>query len=140
MDAALEAAFRSTHYHVLAPAGEFVLLVDVHSEPLRQLLHSAGQPHAAVLTAFNPGALRRAAAANCAAQEALRQELVALGCTVVAARNVDPRGEWPVETSVLVPGLPEAQARRLAAHHGQLAYLWCTDAGTARLIETATGQ
>jgi hypothetical protein len=129
----LLSAFRSTLYLVDLPAGRAQLQVDVPSEPLIRWLQSQGHFCAALLTAHNPAAKRRDASANDAAQRHLlgllreRQLEFHKGC------NVDPQHRWPAEESVLVADLPLPQAHKLAAHFGQLAFLWCDAAAVPRL-------
>lgn len=132
----LEDAFRNTRYRVLDAAGEFVLQVDQPSATLQQLLVACQEAEAALLTAFNPGARPRDLKANERAQRELVAELTRGGFRVINARNEDPENLWPVEASVLVPGLPLSTAQRLAAKHGQVAFLWSDRSGTPRLVET----
>jgi hypothetical protein len=132
----LENAFRNTRYRVLDTAGDFVLQVDQPSANLQLLLVACREAGAALLTAFNPGARPRDLEANERAQRELVAELASGGFRVINARNEDPENLWPIEASVLVPGLPLASAHRLAAQHGQVAFLWSDRSGTPRLVET----
>jgi hypothetical protein len=134
----LEAAYRAASYRVAGPAGEFMLKVDQHSEPLANLLRGAGVGQAALLTAFNPQSEVQTAEWNRAAQARLRAELAAGGYQLVAACNGDPAGQWPVEESVLALGMDLAAARECAARYQQVAFLWMDAGGIPRLIETAT--
>lgn len=132
----LESAFRRARYRVFAPAGELLLRVDQPDVKLAELLaNSAGT--AALLTAFNPHGRRQAPFRNRRSQQLLMRTLKQQGRIMFAARNEDPRGRWPVEPSLLVMGMLEKDARRLAARHGQAAFLWIETGGTPRLIETA---
>jgi hypothetical protein len=138
MNNAQRAAFRATRYHFDSPDGELLLQVDVAHAGLAALLRRHGAGCAAVVTAFNPQAIRQDDARNLAAQTSLHGDLTAAGVTFLAGRNEDPSGQWPSEPSCLMIGMPLAEARALAARYGQLAFLW-TDATSAapRLIETA---
>ena len=129
----LLAAFRSTLYLVDLPAQRVQLQVDAPSEPLRQWLRSQGHFCAALLTAHNPAARRRDAAANQAAQLRLHDLLRERGLAFHIGCNVDPQQRWPAEDSVLVADLPLPQAHRLAAHFGQLAFLWCDASAVPKL-------
>jgi len=137
MDEALRAAFRATRYCFESPAGDLALRVDTPNVALRALLRNQQAHSAAVLTAFNPQAVRRNHPANLAAQAQLRRDLSAAGFRLLAGRNEDPLRQW-VEESFLVIGIGMTAARSQAARHDQLAFLW-TDAASAtpRLIETA---
>jgi hypothetical protein len=135
---AQRAAFRATHYRFDYPDGELLLTVDAPSAILAALLRSNGVETMAVLTAFNPGGNLQAPPINVRAQQLLLDDLAAGGFSLFSGRNEDPSGEWPVEQSFLVLGITLGQARKIAARHNQLAFLW-TDAkdATPRLIETA---
>ena len=133
----LEAAFRRTRYRVFAASGELLLQVDRVEPALAAVLRDSGAHCAALLTAFNPDGRRQAPFRNRQSQQRLHRELQRRGHAVIPARNEDPRGLWPMEPSLLVPNLPLIHARQLAAHYGQVAFLWMDDGATPRLIETA---
>jgi len=133
-----QTAFRRTSYRVRTPGGELLLRVDHQAPALGELLHECGASGAALLTAFNPGGRRAPPLRNRQAQHRLRRELAALALPVLPGCNEDPRGLWPVEPSLLVPGLQLQAARTIAARYGQLAFLWSGCDATPRLIETAT--
>lgn len=130
----METAFRKAHYRIYAPPDELTLRVGLPSPALASLLRNAGVQCAAVLTAFNPGARRSPALRNRRSHQQLRALLRQLGYTVLAGRNEDPRRRWPVEPSWLVPGLPLATARSIAARYGQAALVWTDASGTPQLI------
>jgi hypothetical protein len=136
----LETAFRNAHYRVLDAAGDFVLQIDQPSAKLQQLLHGLREVEASLLTAFNPGARPRDLESNQRAQRELVAELTSEGFRVITAQNEDPENRWPLEASVLVPGLSLSRARRAAERHGQVAFLWSDGSGTPRLVETAPGR
>jgi hypothetical protein len=95
---------------------------------------SAGAANAAMLTAWNPGAKPRGAAANRRAQARLAAALRRLRPRgLKLGRNVDPRGAWPPEPSLWVLGLTRPQLDRLARVFGQRAYLYCGPSGRPRL-------
>lgn len=133
----LRKTFRGVHYCVTAPRGDLLLRVDQRHPDLAALLEESGASQAALLTAFNPGARRAAPFRNQRAQRRLREEIAHRGYRTLAGRNEDPRGRWPTEPTLLVLGLPLQVARRLAAGHGQVAFLWIQSDGTPRLVETA---
>jgi hypothetical protein len=133
----LRRTFGGAHYRVTTPRGDLLLRVDQRHPGLASLLEESDVSQAALLTAFNPGARRAAPFRNRRAQRQLREEIARRGYRTLAGRNEDPRGRWPVEPTLLVLGLPLQVARRLAAGHGQVAFLWIRSDGTPRLVETA---
>lgn len=137
MHSELESAFRRTNYRVLVPHGELILHVDRCELALLELFRETGTRSAALLTAHNPDGRRHAWFSNHQSQQWLRNRLVRHGYMVIAGRNEDPRGRWPAEPSLLVPGLPFAAARRIAMRYGQVAFLWLGADATPRLMETA---
>jgi hypothetical protein len=137
MDADLRAAYRATLYRFDVPGGELLLQVDRHSPMLQHLLQRAGQPCAAVLTAFNPGSVLQTADSNRRAQAALESQLRARGLPCITGRHEDPAGRWPAERGLLIPGLGRDETHAIAARYGQLAFLWSDLGATPRLIETA---
>lgn len=139
MDHVLKTAYRAALYRVLAPAGELLLKVDQPSPGLADLLREAGADQAALLTAFNPHSQIQTAGWNRTAQARLLAQLAAEGYRPLPACNGDPAGRWPVEHSVLVPGMDLPAARRIAARYQQVAFLWIDARGTPRLVETRAG-
>lgn len=129
----LLAAFRATRYEVDLPARRVQLQVDTPCEALRQWMQAEGHLCAALITAHNPGARRCDPAANHAAQQRLHCVLQEHGLAFRSGCNRDPQQHWPEEDSVLVAGLPLAQAMRLAVQFGQLAILWCDTSGVPQL-------
>lgn len=73
-----------------------------------------------VLTAWNPGAARPGRDANDEANQALYQELVAMGLTPIRARGSDPHSDH-LEESWAVKGLTDHEAQTLGAKYGQIA-------------------
>jgi hypothetical protein len=112
MDNALGAAFRAALYRFDAPEGELLLQVDEPNAALSRLLQSSDAASMAVLTAFNPQAVRHDDRVNLESQERLRRELAARGFTAVQGRNEDANGEW-LEDSFLVPGISLRDANAL---------------------------
>jgi hypothetical protein len=136
MQKELESAFRRTHYRVFADK-TLLLHVDQAEPALALLLERFDAGCAALLTTFNPGGCRQPPFRNRQSQQRLGRDLARAGFTVIAGRNEDPRGQWPVEPSLLVLALPLPRAHQIAAHYGQVAFLWIERDGTPRLIETA---
>jgi hypothetical protein len=135
-DDSLTNAYRAALYQVDLGGGRLELRVDAPCEPLARWLSTHGHRCAALLTAHNPGSQQRDAASNDEAQRQLQDAIRARGLDFHAGRNLDPRGNWPPEQSILVPDLPLADADALARRFGQRAFLWCDGSGTPRLHET----
>lgn len=129
-------AYRAALYQVDLPEQRLELRVDAHSEALQRWLSAQGHASAALLTAHNPGSQRRSATQNDSAQRDLQQQIRARELQYFTGRNLDPRGQWPPEESLLVSDLPPEEAHALARQFGQRAFLWCEDSGTPRLIQT----
>lgn len=135
-DDSLTNAYRAARYQVEVTGGCLELKVDAPCEPLRLWLAARRHSCAALLTAHNPGSEQRAAWLNDEAQRRLHATLRARGLHYLTGRNLDPRGQWPVEDSVLVPDLSLHDAYALALQFGQRAFLWCDASATPRLHET----
>jgi hypothetical protein len=134
-DAALDAAYRRTHYEVPLPGGELLVLrVDVASPALRLIHERCGVSCSAFLTAWNPRSERRSAEQNAMANQELEQRLVASGFECWPGRGHDPSGDWPAEASVFVPGLGLEAACLHGRHFGQNAILHAGDDAVPRLV------
>ena len=134
-DAALEAAYRSTHYEVQLPDGELLTLrVDVPNPALQVVQERCGVSCSAFLTAWNPRSVPQSAEQNSAANRELQQRLAALGLECWPGLGRDPGGEWPPEESLFVPGLELAGASDLGRHFGQNAILHAAHDGVPRLV------
>jgi len=134
-DAALEAAYRGTHYEVAVPGGELLVLrVDVASPALRLVHERCGVSCSAFLTAWNPRSVPQAAEQNAAANQELQQRLAAQGLASWPGRGRDPSGKWPPEASLFVPGLELAAARVHGRHFGQNAILHAGADAVPRLV------
>ncbi len=118
-DGALDAAYRRTRYQVHSSGGLVVLQIDIPNPALRALHRQLGVSDSAFLTAWNPRSVPQAAELNAAAHERLCQRLAMLGLAYWPGWGCDPRGEWPAEQSVFVPGLQLAGARRLGGEFSQ---------------------
>jgi hypothetical protein len=129
-------SYRHAIYEVALPGGPLRLEVDRPSAQLLEWLHAAGCDCATWLTAYNPQGLQQAESANLAAQEQLGQLLASSGREFVRGTAMDPRGSWPPEPSLLVPGMSLVEALEVAREFRQLAFLWCGEDAIPRLVET----
>jgi hypothetical protein len=134
----LEAAYRATDYVIEAPGGAFVLQVDEPSDELAALQRARGVRESAFISAWNPRSETTDAATNAAAHQRLLEALRAAGYETLEGWGRNPAGAWPAERSVLVLGLDEEHARRLAAAFEQNALLHVGADATPRLVWVST--
>jgi hypothetical protein len=133
--AALEAAYRRTHYEVQQPGGELLLLrIDEPSFALRGVHERSGVTCSAFLTAWNPRSVPQPAEQNAAANRALQQQLATLGFECWPGLGRDPSGAWPPEESLFVPGLGLAAASDHGRHYGQNAIVHAAQDAVPQLI------
>jgi hypothetical protein len=115
----------------------------VHVYPASALQASGQYPDPgrrpiAIVTAHNPGGADADPEANAAAHCALVAELDRQGLTWWPAEGADP--DWThVEDGVAVPGLSQADARKLGADFGQTAIFLLSPLGL-KVIDCATGR
>ena len=132
----LDAAYRATSYFVDGPDGRFALRVGSASPEADALAAAHGAAAWAYVTACNPGSVPAPDAQNRARQRELEEVVRAttLPCYPGEGRGDD--GCWPAEPSLLVLGISEAEARRLARQFGQAAVVCGERGGPARLVWT----
>jgi hypothetical protein len=132
----LLASFRNAHYTLLGTMrGEpgFVLKVGEKSAALDKLLDESKASCAAWLTAVNPESKPTPAPANAARMRALEEELAAAGYACYAGEASDPQGGHR-EPSLLVVGIPRADAQSLGLRFGQNAILWIEKGAAPELV------
>jgi hypothetical protein len=135
VDADLDAAYRRTHYEVALPGSDLLVLRVEVASPALQLVHErCGVTCSAFLTAWNPRSVPQAAEFNAAANRELQQRLAALGLDCWPGRGRDPRGEWPPEESLFVPGLELAAACLHGRDFGQNAIVHAGPDAVPRLV------
>lgn len=128
----LAQAYRAAHYRIDTDP-PLVLRIGQAHPALRALA-----PHGGVfLTACNPRSRRLRPAANARRLRALRRAVAGLGHAWLPGRGLDPRGLWPDEPSLWIPGLSLDAGLRLARRFGQNALVWCGPDTVARLAWTA---
>ena len=129
----LDAAFRATRYRVETAARAFDLHVGVVNPAFDEILRGLGASRWGLLTAYNPGGVR-CDDDNARRQRRLLQRVERQGWRALPAGNYSADGRWPVEPSVLVLQISEAQSCALAAEFLQLAVV-CGEVGAApRLV------
>lgn len=136
-DETLLQAFRATHYLVDLREGRVTLRVDEHSPALAAWMRAHRVSCAALLTAFNPGAVAHEEAHNHASQQQLLLWVRQRGHPLAAGHNEDPLGAWPPEPGVLAANVSQEEARAIARRFGQLACLWIDADAIPRLLWTA---
>lgn len=129
----LLAAYRAAEYVVCATP-ETVLRVGEKSADLDALLEAEGATGAAFLTAANPGSVVKTARQNLMATATLVESQTALGYACYEGEGRDPTGAWPAEPSVLVVGIPRAEAEALGRAFGQNAIVWFDRGGAGELV------
>ncbi len=133
IDAETLRAYRETHYRVLGDM-PMTLRIDQPSVALAALHRALRVDCSAFITAANPFSQRCDDAANARRQQALAQDLNALGLRAIEGAGEHPDNGWPAEPSFLVPGLPLAEARALGQTYQQNAVVWSGADAVPRLV------
>lgn len=133
VDAPTRTAYRNARYEVHGSGG-FVLHVDAQSPEL----HAAHQAHqvdcSAFLTACNPYGRLLDAASNAQRHSELLEVIRHSGLDFWPGFGADPERCWPGESSLLVFGLAQEPACRIARHFGQNALIWADADAIPRLL------
>ena len=124
LPAALSHAFEKAIYREHSPQGDMDVRIGQLNRPLNQLLERENSRGAAILTACNPGAQICSRAFNDAVQESLLRDLQKQDLRWWPAVNLDPKGKWPDEPSLLVLDISLQQARWQARLFKQLAFVY----------------
>ncbi len=139
---ALDAAYRAALYHADLPTGRVTLCVGERTQALDSLLTDTGHASWTFLTAHNPYSNRLTPTENAARHAELLEVIAATGLPQFPGEGAaNPDGpdwpaDWPAEISLLILGLPEADALALARRFGQNALLRGRPAGPAELVWT----
>ena len=112
MDNELIEAYESADYAIFVEP-PLILKVGEHSSRLDELMQAEGTGTAAYVTAANPHSVRRSAAENNAASEALENLIGASGYPWRAGEGRDPDGRWPAERGFLIFGIYKNNAELL---------------------------
>jgi hypothetical protein len=126
-------AYRNAEYVVFGEP-PLVLRIGEPSRRLDSLLEAARRDSAAFLTAFNPGGQRRSDQDNVAAQVQLERALEEKPYGCYPGEGRDPRGEWGAEPSLLVVGIPRAEAEALGRAFGQHAFVFVARGAAPELV------
>jgi hypothetical protein len=129
-----EAAYRATTYAVADGPHQLAIRIGEPSAALDVLLAARGCEEWAYLTAHNPGGVAADPAANAGAEARLEAELAASGRSCLRGSSLADDGDWPAEPSVLVLGLPRAEALAIARRYGQEALVAGRRGAPAELV------
>jgi putative PIN family toxin of toxin-antitoxin system len=108
-----------------------VLRIGVRDASLDRLLEAHGVEQAAFITSANPRGEERAQAINEAGMAALRESLA---WRWLPGEGRDPAGRWRAEPSVLVLGIPRAEAEALGRRLEQNAIVFVERGGAPELV------
>jgi len=108
----LVAAYKKAQYVVLGDP-ELVIRIGEPNPDLDKLLEAEGAATAAYITAANPRGEARSAWENEIANAALVESQTEAGYSCYEGEGRDPQGRWTPERSVLVVGIPRADAETL---------------------------
>jgi hypothetical protein len=133
INAATLQAYRDAHYRVEGDRA-FTLRIDHASPELRAAQRQLDVECSAYLSACNPLGALLGEAANQRRHAALIEAVEALGHPYWPGFGADPQGQWPGEPSLLVFGIPLAEARGLGEHFAQNAFVWAGADAVPRLI------
>jgi hypothetical protein len=123
LDPELLEAYRKTHYVVFGEP-ELVLRIGERNPDLDELLEAEGAATAAFITAANPKGLERGDWDNEVANAALVESQNRAGYACFEGEGRDPDRKWTPERSVLVAGIPRADAEAAGRAFGQNAIVF----------------
>jgi uncharacterized protein DUF3293 len=117
------AAYEKAQYVVFG-APELVIRIGEPSPDLDELLEAEGAATAAYITAANPRGEPASAWLNEIANAALVQSQTQAGYACFEGEGRDPQRRWTPERSVLVVGIPRADAEAVGRAFGQNAIVF----------------
>jgi hypothetical protein len=128
--------YRTAIYRVDAPEGVVTFYTDKPSPELAALHRDLGVQSSAFITAHHPYSVPVSDDTNEKAQQMLLAALRSRGYRWLEGKGEDAKGEWPAESSVLVLGISEPEATRLAMQFKQNGYVYCGSDAVPRLVLT----
>jgi len=134
--AALAAAYLRASYRVESLEGPFTLRIGEYCAALQRWHEQLGVDCSAFISAANPFSVPTDDKQNAAAHERLLKRLATAGLSAVPGMGLDPNGQWVPERSMLVAGIPVAEALRLAASFNQYAIVFANADAVPRLCWT----
>lgn len=129
----LDAAYRATRYIAETGRGEIVIRIDQPTPALDKLLAAKGHGEWAFISACNPGSQRLPDQENAERHARLIAEVTALGFQGIPGHGVPDDPGWQPEISLLILGISQGQATKLAEKFGQNAIVIGTPGLPARL-------
>ena len=123
-DERLLTAYRNTSYFADTPAGRLRIRIGEAHPVLDTLLIAKGHRHWAYVTAHNPGSVPSTADDNRRRHTHLVADVRARGYEAFPGEGIGDDGEWPPEASLLILGMPRAEALALGDAHAQRAVVW----------------
>jgi hypothetical protein len=130
----LDAAYRKTSYFADTPAGRLCIRIGEAHPILDTLLAARGHRHWTYVTAHNPGSVQLTADENRARHTRLEADVRARGYEALPGEGVGDDGAWPAEASLLILGMPRAEATALGHAHTQRAVVWGSAGEPALLL------
>jgi len=114
-------AYRTTAFFAETPLGELCLHVGETHADLDTLLERYAVDSWAYITACNPASVHLSDADNEDRQRRLEAEIKDAGHLFFLGHGVGQDDQWPAEPSLLILGIPEAEAIELGQKFGQAA-------------------
>jgi len=136
---ALHDAYRATTYRATLDGERVEIRIGERTPRLDALLRARGVTDWAFVTAANPHATRLSEAENEARHVELTRALAAEGFTGFEGESVADDGAWPPERSLLVVGIRESEAVRIARRFDQEAIVAGALGEPARLVFCGAG-
>ncbi len=123
-DEQLLTAYRNTSYFADTPEGRLRIRIGEAHPLLDTLLTARGHRHWAYVTAHNPGSMPLTTDENLARHARLEADVSARGYEAFTGEGVGDDVKWPAEASLLILGMPRAEATALGHSHDQRAVVW----------------
>jgi hypothetical protein len=127
-------AFAQTHY-IVNYEPPFTMHSGRQCPELKSLMAEHNALNAAFITAWNPFSQNLPGKENKARQDELKANLKKRGLICIDGIGRHPSNNWPGEVSVLVLGLNLEEAKSLARHYEQHAFLWAEGDGAPQLVQ-----
>jgi hypothetical protein len=119
----LEEAYRNSSYIVFAERGSIVLRVGEPASELDEILKENKAREWAFVTAYNPRSMNLPDDDNKVRQASLEKRVLQYGYKVLKGEGAGDSDDWSPEPSLLIIGIPKAQAEELGRLFEQNAVL-----------------
>ncbi|MBK7353839.1 MAG: DUF3293 domain-containing protein [Nitrosomonas sp.] len=121
-------------YQANSHFGKLTLRIGKYCDILSRLMIAAKLSNALFITAYNPYGQLQSIQNNDLAQIELRKQLKQYSTSVYPGESIDPRNNWPAESSYLTLGIDLPHSIRLGIQFKQNAIVWGGDDAVPRLI------